>query len=639
MKKYILLVSLIFTMGITAWANSHISTQSHNDQINDIIISTSQNDFDSYFYSVGDDGFVIKWSSDGQGEHYQITEVPIKKIACSPANDYIAVYESDGGTINKISVWDWKTLKKKYQKQFNDSITALQFSAKGTYLIVGTASVDGVKFYNTLTGNEINKIKDNTGVVTHIITSNSEKTAVFYSPAGYVSYYNTQTGELKRKLQVERNLSQPIIYNNSLYLAGEKDGKIYIINLNTGSTVTSVNAYDPVFLSTKADNNLYYMEYLGKGTYQIKVIETQKSSAVSSPTVVKKVYGPKRSILNVGTKDESYFYFGNKAGDIYKTNVDSAAITDDLIEVTEDTYSRIYGMVPADSDFYFLTESSIYKSSYDASIVEKVASTNGETNISEYKENSVILWTKNSKSPVILMDLENNSSKRLFTPANYIQSLRYCTIGNKNYILYIEGSSTVNLYDIDTNKKRQIYSGTGVQDAVLAHNGNIYVAKSAATNPKKPILSIDIETLETVPVTKVDGDIVYGLSTDGTVIYGIRLVPDGETFSTYVFSYHTLTEEVKNILKFSNEDSEAFTYLSGSYLFTNIGKNKIFCYNLSTKKPFSYNRSASMPESICKNGDKVVIQNYNGSISWATVQNGALITDWYLTKDEQWREF
>ena len=294
MKKHILLFFIISILGMTAWANSHISTQSHRDQINDIIISTSKNDFDSYFYSVGNDGFVIKWSSNGQGEHYQITEVPIKKIASSPANNYIAVYESDGGVINKISVWDWKTLKKKYQMQFNDSITSLQFSAKGTYLIVGTASVDGVKFYNAATGDEINKIKDNTGIVTCITTSDSEKTAVLYSPSGYVSYYNTQKGELKRKLQVERNLSQPIIYNNSLYLAGIKDGKIYIINLNTGSTIASIDAVYPVILSTKADKDLFYMEYTGKDIYEIKVIEAQTSSNVSSPNVLKKVSGPKK---------------------------------------------------------------------------------------------------------------------------------------------------------------------------------------------------------------------------------------------------------------------------------------------------------------------------------------------------------
>jgi hypothetical protein len=94
-----------------------------------------------------------------------------------------------------------------------------------------------------------------------------------------------------------------------------------------------------------------------------------------------------------------------------------------------------------------------------------------------------------------------------------------------------------------------------------------------------------------------------------------------------------------NILKFSNEDSEAFTYLNGNNLFTNIGKNKVYCYNLVSKKRFSYNRSASIPQSICQNQKRAVILNYNGSLSWVGTTDSKILADWYLTKDNQWYEF
>ena len=642
MKKNIILFALIFTYVLSLWANqsSHISTQSHKGQINEIIISNSKNTFDSPFFSVGDDGFVTKWTNDNQGEHYQVTENQIKMIALSPVNDYIAIYENNSAGINKVSVWDWKTLKRKYYKDFNDSITSLQFSAKGTYLIVGTASVDGVRFYNAKTGDDVNKIKNNTGIVSYILTSGSEKTAVFYSPAGSVSYYNMKTGELKRKLPVEKNLSQPIIFNHSLFLAGVKDNKIKIVNLNTGKLIASVGAVNPILLSTEKDNDLYYIEHVNKGTYNIKIIKSLDGTKLSVPKVLKNVTGPfNAGLLTVGTKDNSFIYLGNKLGDIYKTEADYAAMTAPLMSVTEDTYSKIYGMIPSKSDFFFLTENSIYKSSYDASIIDKVAETKGQTNITQYNDNKVILWSRYTKEPVVMMDIDSNKTEKLFTPDNYVQALKINTVGNKTYLIDIEGNSSVYLYDIDSKKRKQVYSGTGIQDAVLTHNGNLYVSKSAITNPKVPLLCVNIETLETVPVSEITGDIVYGLSTDGTVIYGIKLLPNGKSFDTYVFSYHTLTGYTKNFLKYSNEDTEAFTYLNGDYLFTNIGKNKIYCYNLRTKKYFSYDRSASIPDSICMNGNRVVILNNDGSISWAATKNGALITDWYLTKDEQWREF
>ena len=94
-----------------------------------------------------------------------------------------------------------------------------------------------------------------------------------------------------------------------------------------------------------------------------------------------------------------------------------------------------------------------------------------------------------------------------------------------------------------------------------------------------------------------------------------------------------------NILKFAEEDPEAFTYLNGNNLFTNIGRNKIYCYNLSTKKRFAYNRSASIPRTLCLNSRRAVILNSNGSISWCGTNDSKLLADWYLTKDDQWYEF
>ena len=219
MKKKIILFSLLLTTMMSVWSQAHISTQSHKAQINDIVISPIKDDFGNSFFSIGDDGFVIKWSSDGQGEHYQLTEVGIKMIACSPKENLIAVYESDGGSVNKISVWDWNTLTRKYQKKFHDSITSLKFSAKGTYIIVGTATVDGVRFFNAKTGNEVKKIKENTGIVSYITTSKSEKTAAFYSPTGSLSYYNLTNGNLKAKKSVTKGLIDPVLYNDDMYLA------------------------------------------------------------------------------------------------------------------------------------------------------------------------------------------------------------------------------------------------------------------------------------------------------------------------------------------------------------------------------------------------------------------------------------
>lgn len=624
---------------IHAYAQSHISQQSHQDNVNQILPSVNS-DYEKTFFSAGEDGFVIKWEEDNQGEHYQFSEVGIRLIALSPNGNDVAIYETDGGSVNKVSVWDWRNFTRKFQKKFADSITSLSFSSKGNYLIIGTATVDGAVFVRTNGWSVVDKIKTNTGIVNYIKTSKTEKTCVFYSPAGALTYYDMQTGKIKgEKFSVIKGLSQLVMYNDDKFLAGVKDNQIYIINAFKGNTLTAIDSNNPIILSRENDSNLYYLEYDGRNFYELKMIENFDNNAVSNPRIVKTMRGPRgNSAITVGIKDGNSIYLGSKTGALYKTDSDPTNATENLTEVTQNIYSKIYGMIPFENDFLFLTENSIYRSSFDSGILNKIASANGETQITKLKDNNVILWTKSSRNPVVRMDLDKKTSEKIFTPKNGIQSVKMSSIGGKEYIIEIESNSVVNLYDLENKTFRQVYSGTGIQDAILVNDGTMYIAKSAATNPKSPILTVNIETGETVPLN-VKGNVAYALSTDGIVIYGINLISDETGRNTYVFSYNTQTKKMTNILKFADEDSEAFTYLYEKNLYTNIGRNKIYCYNLSTKKRFAYDRTASVPQNMSQNGNRVVILNQNGSISWCTPTDSRLTADWYFTVDEQWYEF
>ena len=635
MKKFISLIFcsvLIFSLT----AQSHISTQSHQAQVTEIE-PVSARGTDGSYYTASDDGFVIRWTFDGQGEHYQFSDVAIKLIAVSPSGNEIALYETDGGSINRITVWDWKTLTRKYLKKFTDSITSLEYSAKGTYLIAGTATVDGAVFIKTQGWQIVDKIKNNTGIVSYIHTSNTEKTCVFYSPSGNLSFYDFNTGKLKQKMQIVKGLSQTVMYNENRFFAGVRDNTIYITY--SGKTIATLPANNPIIISTEADYNLYYLENDGRSNYEVKMLESKEDNSVSNPRLVKSLKGPRgNAIITSAIKDATNIYFGGKNGSVYKTEAEATITTSSMTELTENIYSKIYGMAPADTDFYFLTTNAIYSSSYDTGVISKLASTEGETEIISYKNNSVILWSQSEKTPVKLLDLNKKSSTVLFTPKNSVQKIRLCSVDGKDYLIEIESNSNVNLYDIQAGKLSEIYSGTGIQDAVYMDNKLVYIAKSAATNPQTPLLTVNPETMETVPLN-IKGNVTYALSTDGKTIYGLYIVSDDTGRNTYVFSYNVYTKQMTNILKFAEEDPEAFTYLNGNNLFTNIGRNKIYCYNLSTKKRFAYNRSASIPRTLCLNSRRAVILNSNGSISWCGTNDSKLLADWYLTKDDQWYEF
>ncbi len=635
MKKIFSLIASAFLI-FSVSAQSHISTQSHQAQVTQVA-PVSARGTDGSYYTASDDGFVIKWTFDGQGEHYQFSDVAIKLLAVSPDGNEIALYETDGGSINRITVWDWKTLSRKYLKKFSDSITSLSYSSKGNYLIAGTATVDGAVFIRTQGWQIVDKIKANTGIVSYIHTSATEKTCAFYSPSGNLSFYDFITGKLKQKMQIVKGLSQTVMYNENRYFAGIRDGSIYITA--AGKTIASVTANNPIIISTEADYNLYYLETDGRGNYDVKMLESLEDNKVSNPRLVKSLKGPRGSaVITAAIKDATNIYFGSKTGSVYKSEVEATITTNTMVEMTENTYSKIYGMAPAENDFYFLTTNAIYRSSYDTGVISRLSSTSGETDIISYKDNSVILWSQSEKTPIKLLNLDTKTPSVLFTPKNSVQKVRLCSVDGKDYLIEIESNSVVNLYDIQTGTLSEVYSGTGIQDAVYMNNKLVYIAKSAATNPQTPLLTVNPETMETVPIS-IKGNVTYALSTDGKTIYGLYIVSDETGRNTYVFSYNVYTKQMTNILKFAEEDAEAFTYLNGNTLFTNIGRNKVYCYNLSTKKRFAYNRSASIPKTLCLNSRRAVILNSNGSISWCGTSDSKLLADWYLTKDDQWYEF
>ena len=55
-------------------SESHVSNQKHEGEIR--AVSASRDG--SAFFTAGDDGFLIKWTDDGQGEHYQISDMSVK---------------------------------------------------------------------------------------------------------------------------------------------------------------------------------------------------------------------------------------------------------------------------------------------------------------------------------------------------------------------------------------------------------------------------------------------------------------------------------------------------------------------------------------------------------------------------------
>lgn len=638
MKNKAFGIAAAFFSACALGAQSHISTQAHQSPVTALAAPGSMANADTSVFSSGADGFLVKWTDDGLGEHYQLTELAIKMIARSPNGNDIAVYETDGATINRVTIWNWRTLTRKYSFRFSNPLTSLAFSAKGTFVLCGTAAVNGLVFLNAANGNIVtSKIKEETGTVSLAHTSKTENTAVLYSPAGSLTYYNLKTGARKARFAAERNLTQVCLFNNEVFVAGTKGNSIYVLQATTGQTIAQYGAQNPILIGSNDRSDLLYLVQENR-TFTLHAIANDRNKAVVRPQTLGTFAGLKQDETLTGAAVAGgIIYAGTSLGNVYKCGIPESPAHETIYPITDNMYDYISDVASVGEDFYFLTPHAIFRSSYDNGIVDRKGANPGHTNLLTYGT-GVILWSKETKKPVQLLDLATGTLTALFTPQLNIQTLRRFD----DTLIFIEGNATVNSYDIVQKKREQLYLGASLQDALQTSPNDLYVAKSSATTPNVPLLYVNVATKETVPLT-LRGNIAYALSFDanasGDALYGVVIGTNGNKTTTSLFKWNTKTKSASTFLPISDEDGDSFTYLTGSVLYTSIGKNQVHGYNLGTKRDFTYKRSASLPLKLAQNSTRLVVLNRDGSISWYNPTLSGVLADWYLTTDGQWFEF
>ncbi len=665
-------LTLSFFSIIPLFPQAYSSTEAHEERVTAILPFETSTQSSSSFFTAGNDGFVIKWDSDGFGEHYQISDMQIGLIARNPLNNDIAVYETDGVSSHRVTVLDWKTYAKKYSKKFKDSVTNLSYSENGTYLIIGTATTNGIYILDAKTGSTRKKVSDISAVISMAQTGSSEQTALFYANSGSLIYYDlknykvlTETKQKKNadgttkkttithKYSTEAKLDQVMIVDSkSKFIAGVKDNTIFIINAINGKLITTYQARSPLLLRSKLEDEkgLYYIANEGRN-YSLRLIPTEtldtlytesKKGTVSNPPdsqLIKYFVGLKsRDNITCVSKNAGTVFMGTASGNIYTMSDVPESETYTLMPMTEEMYQQIYDIATVNKDFFFLTSKDIYKSSYKNQTVIHVGTNNNQTNITKYNEN-LILWSKGKRSAVELLTIQDDTvvaSQVIFTPKRDLQNIR--VYGTK--LIYIQGNSEVGIYDMEKDTSSILYSGTSIQDAVLYNDNILYVAKASTGNTDTPLISVNTDTRETVPI-ELNGYVVYSLCSQFTDtnsnLYGILMTSNSNgTNITELFQYNLKSSAFTSVFKINDEDSTAFTSIQYPIIYTNLGKNMIYACNLTARKNDTYRRSASIPVKLERTPSEIVILNKDGSLTWYNTTSRAIQAEWHLTVDGDW---
>ncbi len=634
MKKIFVTTLLAFFFVLTLNAKTQNSTQGHDGAITAIAVTEVAGK--RIVYTGGEDGFLIRWNERGQGEHFQISDDSIKMIAVHPNGNDVAVYESDGLTVNRISVWNWRSLEKRFpSKRIDSTITSLSYSAKGSEIMIGQANVMGIIFIDSTRGSVLsNKIKDNASTITFSQTSSSENSSVMYSSLGQLIYTDLKTGNRRAAFKVESNLKSPLLFNNDVLFAGSDSSRIFIFDSTSGTLKERVSAKNPIIVSSREDSDLYYFETDGR-TSSLKMIEVINGVINPVPIILKNFTFETWDTPTSAYKFENSIYIGMKSGNLYSVEAKPSVNTESAQKITKKVYERIHDIEEFNNEFYFLSDDAVFKSSLNNKNITVLAENSGYTNMI-VSEDTIILWSKSTRKQVTLINLIDNSTSVLFTPTNSLEMLKL----QGERLLILEGSNKVSVYDTSDDVLTNLYTGTGIQDAILFEN-DIYVTKTSASNPQSSLIQVNLHTRETIPIN-IQGEVSFSLSDyqdETKSFYGASIVYENNATTTKIFSFNPTTKAYSVILSLADEDPKAFTYVSNGVLYTNVGRTQIYSVTLQQKQLTRIAQSASLPMQIVGTRTNLAVLNKDGSVSWFNAQTKRLIKNWYISEDGTWLEF
>jgi len=569
------------------------------------------------FFAAGKDGFVTRYSYPKfEPDTWQLSSMPIQKIAVHPKGKLIAVYETNGFSVHQVSLWDWATKKAVFSKRLSDSVVSLSWSANGTYLFIGNRSTDGITVLDTK-GIVQNIYQEAPGIVFLAATSASEKNIVTYGESGRLVYTDISKKKKIKEFRTENKLESPNLIKNFTRIIGYKDNNVYVIDAVTGKTISQHSARYALFASKIQDSVPIWIERTRrKNEWCIR-----QGDASS-----KGFYVPENSKITAARHIKNHMIIGTQDGSIYMLGLND----DSSVELERPlTYSssKVDAITSDGSVLYILKDGTIY--AQDSPKEKPYAIAEGfKADKFTFYSNGFLLWSDSKKgTSVSHYSLDTKAVKKIITPKETIISLSVY----KNFFLYVESFSGVSIVNFDTGKKEFVYNAPGIQSAVQVDDSTIVIAKSSIGRAQSPVFIINTLTEETGPIA-IEGNLAFSLEQNSSrpnnlVCFLVGNLPSTKTelLTIGLNRMNLIDSTFKAVLSYKEEDVDAFLEASGSDILTNLGKTSLVHYSSSSNQARRLPRSYGFPKDALILKKFFVSLNFGDTLSWYDRKTGALL--------------
>ncbi|MDR0718659.1 MAG: hypothetical protein LBF78_03410 [Treponema sp.] len=590
--------------------------------------------------SAGDDGYLNIWDerSSSAVDRFQLSPLKLNAMSLHPSKTRVAVAESDGALLNRISVWDYLQKRCFFTVDFREAVNFVAFSGNGNFIMAARGGSGGVVFIHPESG-EILPSPAGSGGLVFAATGKSEKTMVSYVSSGILSYWDLDSREELRHLEVPRNIKSLLLIGNNRFLVGFDNAGLLALEAVSGRVIFRDNSVkDGILAAGNPETPEFLCAYESGGKTSLRHYNIPNSGRPETrltrtvPSYLGQIKAAAVISANaavLGTEDGQALIF-NRNGQVKtmtsrnQIRIKRGAVSSGALAFfTED--SRL-GFIPL--DYNNINSKTSIKLSAAAPYTELSPFFTGDFS---GRDAAFLMWQKeNTYSLPLVKTLKEvpESGETADTLAGKL-SFRYPLKAASSFgglLLFLDSAGNITVIDHMTGALLFTFSAPGAQDAVFADRENIIIARNSAIN-NSPFLMVNIITGETVPyILNADIGVKVYRSPAGN-IYGGIIRRDGLGFQSAIVSIGPSNNAQPSFLaEYSGETPEFEMAESQGWLFSSMGGENAVTSRIQgpggKKTP---ERSSGLPVLIMDGGGRIVVIDNEGSICWYAPHTGQIL--------------
>jgi hypothetical protein len=607
--KFVLSASLAAALFLAAGGMPQAQTAgTHRGAVNALAF-----DEQGRILSAGADGFLGLWSPEDRAalDRRQLSPYPITAMAKRPGKPQIAVIESNGLGVYRISAWDYEKKERLFTFNSGDPLSYIGYSASGGFIMAGrNTRAASVLFIRPETGEILESPAQLSGAAVFAATGVSERSMIAYTASGSLSYWELESGEEIRRFKVPANMGSPILFSNNRFFAGIDSQGILVLNAVSGTVIARERSIrrgklfsSPGDLSEfwclGAGNNpvLYRLILDFEGKLEIKDRFNLSSPAVSAAGAEYRiVLGCSDGTLLVLEQGEAAPLVSPLAA-LNRRNIEEAAAAgNSLVFLCEGSG---LGAIPL--DYRNLREGMILT-------LEKAESYN---RISAAESGLFVLWqSNNTRRPPALRNAAGIGRAGEGRPLGRVYGrnpLRAVSIlGDRG--LFLDSGGNVKVISLESGEPLFSSVSAGSLDAVFADPQTLILGKSTGN---APFLKINTLTGETVSLPSPGlGTRVY--RSGSGALYGVIVTGEADRVSSLVRI--EASGELSPLAEYPGEDPGCGIAEARGIPAASLGGEEAAFYG--PRGPVPFQRTPGLPIRLIEGDGAVIVLDGDGALNW-----------------------